>query len=246
MAHIRCDVHSNCLEMNTSMTVILPENIPVSEASVIFLLHGLEDNSSGWSRYTSVERYAREHDLVLVIPEVQRSFYTNMESGLRYFDYVHDEIPEICHRLFNISLKGEKTYLMGLSMGGYGVLKCLFSTPDRYAGAAVFSAVTDIKKEVENAGMSQRREFNAIFGDSIPVESDVYALLEDLSPSDIPHLYLACGDRDSRLFHSEKLYETMKEKNMNVKFETWSGDHNWIFWDEAVKKAIDLYFGKEV
>ena len=135
MAHLRCDFRSDAMGMNTSMTVILPEKTDLSQVPVVYLLHGLEDNCTGWARYTSVERYAREKNVALVMPEVQRSFYADMDRGLPYFTFIHDELPEICRGFFGFSAKREKNYLMGLSMGGYGTLKCVLQTPERYAGA---------------------------------------------------------------------------------------------------------------
>lgn len=84
MAHLRCDFRSDAMGMNTSMTVILPEKTDLSQVPVVYLLHGLEDNCTGWARYTSVERYAREKNAALVMPEVQRSFYADMDRGLPY------------------------------------------------------------------------------------------------------------------------------------------------------------------
>ena len=95
MAHLRCDFRSESLDMNTSMTVVLPEGVKQSEVPVIYLLHGLSDNCTGWSRYTSVERYVREYGAALVMPEVQRSYYTDMAEGIDYFTYIHDELPKI-------------------------------------------------------------------------------------------------------------------------------------------------------
>ena len=74
MAHMRCDFRSDAMGMNTSMTVILPEKTDLSQVPVVYLLHGLEDNCTGWARYTSVERYAREKNAALVMPEEQRVF----------------------------------------------------------------------------------------------------------------------------------------------------------------------------
>lgn len=109
MAHLRCDFRSDAMAMNTSMTVILPEKTDLSQVPVVYLLHGLEDNCTGWTRYTSVERYAREKGAALVIPEVQRSFYTDMEQGIPYFTFIHDELPEICRGFFGFSPGGRRT-----------------------------------------------------------------------------------------------------------------------------------------
>ena len=74
MAHLRCDFRSDAMAMNTSMTVILPEKTDLSQVPVVYLLHGLEDNCTGWTRYTSVERYAREKGVALVIRRFSEAF----------------------------------------------------------------------------------------------------------------------------------------------------------------------------
>ena len=180
MAHIRCDFRSEALDMNTSMTVVLPEGVELSSVPVIYLFHGLCDNCSGWSRYTSVERYARKYNAALIIPEVQRSFYTDMAFGLSYFAFIHDELPQICRRFFSLSPERKYNYVMGLSMGGYAALKCAFHTPERYAGCASFSAVTDIRDRVIASEGRARLEFEAIFGktDEIPENWASYPVQE--------------------------------------------------------------------
>ena len=113
MAHLTCTFSSECLKMNTSITVILPEQVEMNSIKVIYLLHGLADNCSGWSRYTVVERYAREYGVAVVIPEVQRSFYTDMDMGLNYFSYILDEVPKVCQRFFGFSRSVNKTISWG-------------------------------------------------------------------------------------------------------------------------------------
>lgn len=241
MAHLRCDFRSEAMDMNTSMTVILPEGIKQSEAPVVYLLHGLADNCTGWSRYTSVERYAREKGAALVIPEVQRSFYADMEQGIAYFTFIHDELPEICRNFFGFSPAREKNYLMGLSMGGYGTLKCVLRSPERYAGAAAFSAVADIAQYAAAQSGTQKKQFQAIFGRTleIPEGSDLFALAEKADSAKLPKLYLACGEQDALFGANVRFAERLREKGADVRLEHWQGIHNWVFWDTAVSKAMD-------
>ena len=91
MAFLCCDIMSEVMDMTTSVRVILPDAGKLSETNVVYLLHGRSDNSSNWTRFSSVERYAAEKGLAVVMPEVQRSFYTNMKNGLPYFDYISEE-----------------------------------------------------------------------------------------------------------------------------------------------------------
>lgn len=50
MARLVCDFRSESLERNTSMTVILPEQADLSKVPVVYLLHGVGDDGTGWVR----------------------------------------------------------------------------------------------------------------------------------------------------------------------------------------------------
>lgn len=245
MAHLRCDFRSDVMDMNTSMTVILPEGIQQSEIRVIYLLHGLADNCSGWSRYTSAERYAREHNVALVIPEVQRSFYADMAQGIPYFTFIHEELPKICRNFFHFSQEREKNFIMGLSMGGYGALKCALNTPQRYAGVATFSAVADLSEFIQTL-KNNRAQFQAIFGPdvSLPENCDLIHLTNQAKASDLPRVYMACGEQDPLYDANCRLSSLLEAQGADVRFDHWEGNHNWVFWDAAVCKAMDHLLGE--
>lgn len=148
MAFFRCDVMSESLGMATSVLVTMPDTGDLAAAPVVYLLHGLTDNCTGWLRYTQAEHLARTHGAILIVPEVQRSFYTDMACGPKYFTYINQELPTLCRRFFGIQPVPERTYIMGLSMGGYGAMKCAFTAPQQYAGCAGFSSVAEIQAEL--------------------------------------------------------------------------------------------------
>src|SRR4051812_12004642 len=117
MALIDCKFFSETLGMSSSMRVILPETterriglvslgagLPSDAAAnsagqtafgghpTLFLLHGMSDDETIWTRSTNIERYAAELGLAVVMPNVHRSFYTNMVHGYRYWDFVSLEL----------------------------------------------------------------------------------------------------------------------------------------------------------
>lgn len=245
MAHLRCDFRSEALDMNTSMTVVLPEGVSLSSVPVIYLFHGLCDNCSGWSRYTSVERYARKYNAALMIPEVQRSFYTDMAFGLSYYTFIHDELPQLCRRFFSLPSERAYNYVMGLSMGGYAALKCALHTPERYAGCATFSAVTDIRQRVISSEGRARLEFEAIFGNpaGIPESCDLFAMAGKADAALLPRFYTAVGEQDELYGQNERFVSLMQEKGADIRYEHWAGIHNWDFWDTAVCRALDYMLG---
>ena len=157
MAFLHCEIASESLRMATAVDVILPDKGELSEVKTLYLLHGLTDDCTGWTRYTAVERYARERGLAVVLPEVQRSFYADMAAGLDFFGYVAVELPAMCERMFGLPHERTKRYVMGLSMGGYGALKCALTYPERYAGVGSFSGVVDIRSRLRRAPASARQ-----------------------------------------------------------------------------------------
>lgn len=249
MAHIRCDFRSESLDMGTSMTAFLPEGMDCSKARVVYLLHGLADNCTGWARYTSVERYARRYNVAVIIPEVQRSFYADMKLGLPYFTFVSTELPRICSNMFGLSPERKLNYIMGLSMGGYGSLKNVFNFPGRYEGCATFSAVTDMADSVANMDGRRALEYEAIFGKgrTVPHDCNLFAMLDafkasNAPASEMPRFYMSCGRQDELLAQNERFASELSSAGLDCRFESWDGVHNWDFWDPAVEKAFAYFF----
>ena len=242
MTYLRCDFSSKSLEMCTSFIALLPEDVPLGDVPVIYLLHGLSDNCTGWTRLTGVERYAREHNAAVIMPEVQRSFYADMALGLRYFTYISQELPAFCRQTFGLSAARERNFVMGLSMGGYGALKCALTAPERYAGCGAFSSVTDIKARRKAAPEEQRREFDALYGPgrAVPAESDLYALLRKADAAALPRFYLSCGEEDGLWDGNLRMLKALEKKGADVRFEHWPGGHEWRLWDRSVERAMEL------
>lgn len=76
MAIFRGEIRSRTMEMDTGLAVILPydsfQELP--PAKTLYLLHGLKQSAGAWLNMSSIGRYAKEHNLAVVMPEVQRSF----------------------------------------------------------------------------------------------------------------------------------------------------------------------------
>lgn len=149
MAFLQVQFFSDTLQVASTVNVILPEpnqGIGLSAArtgelpKVLYLLHGYSDDHSIWMRRTSVERYAAEHNLAVIMPAVNHSFYVNEYQGERYGDYVSEELPCTMQRFFRLSDRPEDTFVAGLSMGGYGAMRLALSIPSVMARQAAFPA----------------------------------------------------------------------------------------------------------
>src|SRR3954447_3404693 len=155
MALLRCDFFSDVLEVGTSMTVLLPQagegQIGVTGARpdpeagfpVLYLLHGLSDDSTAWLRYSSIERYAAELGLAVVMPQVQRSFYADEVHGGSYWTFLSEELPGIVGSFFGGSQRREDAWAGGLPRGGSAPMRWPRRHPGRFAPAASLSGALD-------------------------------------------------------------------------------------------------------
>ena len=95
MALITMNYNSPTIGMHQNLTIILPEDVTFFDSSTtakqlqsMLLLHGLSSDETTYIRYTSIERYANEHQLAIIMPNVDHSGYANMVYGHSYYDYI--------------------------------------------------------------------------------------------------------------------------------------------------------------
>ena len=235
MAYFRIDFFSSVLDMATDIIVTTPDGISLDNAPVVLLLHGLSDNASGWSRYTRSEQYGREKGVIFVMPEVQRSFYMDMDEGLDYLTYITRELPEWIGKTFRF---GGEWYVMGLSMGGYGAMKCGLVRRDLFSGIAAFSSVADIRAWFGGHDDGERKAIRRTIRD----EDDLYYLFREYGRDS--RLFLSCGTEDRLCRYNRELSDYLD--TLPVMKETWfsPGTHSWRFWDESLSRALDYFFRK--
>lgn len=246
MALLRCDFFSDVLEVGTSMTVLLPqaseEQIGVSGRlagtsegfPVLYLLHGLSDDSTAWTRFTSIERYAAEVGLAVVMPQVQRSFYADEAHGAAYWTFLSEELPSVVGSFFNVSGRREDTFVAGLSMGGYGAMKWALRQPERFAAAASLSGALDLP-----ALLPERRPlFERVFGGRVGPGDDLFALLDAAEVDTVPSLFVGCGTEDHLYDGNVRFVDEATAAGLDVHVDFRPGEHEWGIWDATVRDVL--------
>ena len=161
---------SDALGVQVSVFVLLPPMDVMQQKKTklpcLYLLHGLSDDHTMWMRQTRLEYYARRYRAAIVMPAVNRSFYTDMAQGAKYFTFVSEELPEVMERYFPISDNRKDRFAAGLSMGGYGAMKLGLRCPDRYAAIASFSGALEMEKSWQDnrRGDAFLKELDTVFG----------------------------------------------------------------------------------
>ena len=87
---LQMNFYSKELGKATTVNVLIPEKCRSAGKpyKTMWLLHGLTDDHTAWMRYTSIERYANEWGIAVVMPNADRSWYTNTAYGVKYFDFI--------------------------------------------------------------------------------------------------------------------------------------------------------------
>jgi putative tributyrin esterase len=249
VALLRCDFFSDVLEVGTSMTVLLPQateeqigvastdsTVPDAGFPVLYLLHGLSDDSSAWLRYTSIERYAAAHGLAVVMPEVQRSFYADEAHGGRYWTFLNEELPSVVQSFFRVSQRREDTFVAGLSMGGYGALKWALRRPEQFAAAASLSGALDV---VALSTVPWRGPlFDRVFGGTVDREDDLFALLDGADVDSLPSCYVGCGTDDELFEQNVRFVDVATAAGLDVHVDFRPGEHEWDLWDAVIRDVL--------
>lgn len=254
MALIECRFYSEVLGLSTSMHVILPQQttsqIGMNNVArgtrhpVLYLLHGLSDDDSIWLRRTSIERYVAELGLAVVMPQVHRSFYTDMAEGGRYWTFISEELPALARSFFPLSHDRADNFAAGLSMGGYGAMKLGLRRPDVFSAAASLSGALDMAHHFMNWEDPTQRtpEYDLIFGkdDISGTPNDLLWLLEDCdrSPGPKPLLYQCCGTEDFLYRDNVTFREACRRTSLDLTYEEGPGGHTWDYWDAKIQDVL--------
>jgi putative tributyrin esterase len=264
LAHV--DFFSEVLGLCCQADVILPQKSQgigqpgqemTGDVPVLWLLHGASDDHTIWQRRTSIERYVAPLGIAVVMPAVQLSFYTNMEYGGGYFDFVGGELAKIMRDFFHFSAKREDNFVAGLSMGGYGAFKLALSRPGQYAAAASLSGALDIarlaqmpRRPAAEKGAPKRADLMKMIFGNVKVlpgsEHDLLHLLEQnvAAGIDLPDLFVTCGTEDFLYADNQAFLTLARRLGVELTYHEEPGEHEWGYWDRNIQRVLSWLPGK--
>ena len=245
MAHLVVDYYADALGMQTRMHVLLPQRQTAGKVKTLYLLHGMSDDEGTWMRRTSIDRYAEEKGLAVVMPDGGLGWYTDMYRGLAWFKFITGELPALCRRFFPIlSDRREDTFIGGLSMGGYGALKCGLRAPQTFSQVISLSGALDAADTaINNTVPATRRYWEDVFGPAEDVsgsENDLFAAATALTdPALRPRIYMWCGTEDFLYAQNIRMRDHLRALGYDLMYEESPGDHQWRHWDKKIADALD-------
>lgn len=253
MALIHCHFFSQVLGLMSTMSVILPDLGSMENGAIagrpqvryptLYLLHGLSDDHTVWQRRTSIERYVEGRNLAVVMPAVQRSFYTDMVTGQRYWTFISEEVPAVARHFFPLSEDRRENFVAGLSMGGYGAFKLALTHPERYAAAASLSGVLDVARLARDEQATGQSELRHIFGEARTLAgspNDLFHLAEQIIAQKKRRisLYQWCGTEDFLYADNVHFHQHTASLGLKVTYEEGPGGHEWACWDAQIQRVV--------
>ena len=249
MALITLNLFSQSLGMQTEVMVIMPQkftngqigiesNVGTEAYKCLYLLHGLSDDQTIWMRRTSIERYASEYGICVVMPCAGRSFYCDTAYGANYYTYIAKELPMRMREFFHVSGKREDNYIAGLSMGGYGALKIALREPDTFCAGAGLSPCGDLSYS------SFTDLMQIIFGSTqVPENDDLMCLAQKQKENpNKPRLFMAIGKEDFLYESCQSLRKELTEHYDFTYYEEAGIGHSWVFWDAQIQQVLKWMF----
>lgn len=201
---------------------------------VVYQLHGYGDHASSWLRHSGIERHAVARDLMVVLVDGGKGYYSDALCGhFNYESHLLETVAFIDQHFKTLDRRSARG-IGGYGMGGYGALKLAFKHEEMFAAVAVHSAEVDLAAR-HRADVGPIR---AIFGTDIPPRDDCLHLVTRCPRR--PALYFDCGAQDERAEENRSLHELLKGLAVKHRYAEFPGGHGWDYWDAHLSEALSF------
>ena len=238
MAVCSVDFYGDALGHYNNLEVIVPQ--APGPFAVLYLLHGMGGDHTSWHRGMGLVRYVEELNLMVVMVNGARSFYTNdpRPGGCAYEDHVVKDVVGFVDRTFPTVAKRQARALAGYSMGGYGAIMLALRHPDLFSAAGAHSPALFF-------GHADQPADNAYDDDlmrALPAgEYDCFALAKR-NPAKARELAIRfdCGREDHLVEASRRFHAHLDRLGIAHEYAEHDGGHDWVYWDEHIRRTLQF------
>ena len=210
---------------------------------VVYIQHGGGEDHRGWMEQG---RTAQIMDNLIAkgkaVPMIVVSSNSNVHSrngglgggysweGMQNFrsELIDNVIPFV-EKNYKVRKDREGRAMCGLSMGGGQSFYIGLRDPEVFANVGVFST-----------GM-----FGGIQGASnFDLEKEVPGILTDTQKfnQQFDVFFVSCGEQDPRIEYTRDIVKKMLDSQVNVRFNSYPGDHEWQVWRKSLHEFAQYLF----
>jgi len=248
-------IKSSILKSERKFAVYLPPDYETSERSypVLYLLHGMGDDQTGWIQFGEVLRIADKAikngsatPMIIIMPDANTGkvgYFNTIEGDWNYENFFFEELMPTVEKMYRIKSKKRFRAIAGLSMGGGGSFMYALHRPDLFSSACPLSAyvgplsVEDFKNRLQKN--------NSTIPDEAKVQSyfenhNAVSLINNLPVEKTKSVrwFIDCGDDDFLYEGNSLVHLAMRKKNIPHEYRVRNGGHTWTYWRESLPEVL--------
>lgn len=209
---------------------------------VVYIHHGGGEDHRGWAvqgRIANIldnlvaEGKAKEMIVVCVnsnvpaAPGISRGYSWDGMQPYRK-ELVENIIPFV-EKTFRVQKGPHSRAMCGLSMGGGQSFYIGLRSPEIFANVGVFSTGMF-------GGINEAK--------GLDLDAEIPGMLSNSSlfNSGLDCFFMSCGEQDPRINPTRNTIDTMRKNGVDVKFNSYPGDHEWQVWRKSFAEFAQLIF----
>jgi enterochelin esterase-like enzyme len=234
-------VYSPALRRRADITLFVPPGKPNQALPLLILLHGVYGSHWNWAVLGNVPGTATEMfkegsigQFAIAMPSDglwgDGSGYV-VHRKLNAESWIMDDVPA-CVRVVCPELQGERIFLAGQSMGGFGALRIGAKYAPRVAGISAHSAVTSLTDLMPHV-QEPMREYQA----AGKRDTDILYWMRR-NRAQLPPVRFDCGTEDALLESNRALHGALLKERIPHSYEEYPGGHDWVYWQQHVRATL--------
>lgn len=256
MSELTIRFYSDSLRRYTTFRMVIPgakrekNGYSRIKPKTLFLLHGYTEDAYNWIPADLCEKY----NFAIVIPSGENSFWLDGAStGRRFCSFLGKDLLCYVRDTFGLAENRDDTYIMGISMGGFGALHTALFYPEDFGKAAGLSSALIVRKVAEMTdgrgdSIANYEYYKECFGEPSKVlesENNPEILVKNIKSrhKPMPEIYMCCGTEDFLLENNRQMHRFLEKENVAHVYEESAGGHDMNFWSKYTEKFISLMFG---
>ena len=225
--------------------------VPGMKFQTIYLMHGGGDDDTLTYRYTNAERFAQDHYVMLVTPNIVHSYGIDTAYGVKYQTFLAEELPLFIQTMFASSPRREDNFIMGYAMGGNVALGTaplhpeLFQTCVDMSGGIGMTLDTEALKTELDSAHFRNGLYRTTFGEPEDQDTAAHNLYNAVKKSiaegkELTDLHIVCGSNEFIRKRVENDVRILGELGYPVNYIVAEGyDHSFPLWEAYIPYAMD-------
>jgi enterochelin esterase family protein len=234
--------HSKIVGDDRDFYVYTPPNYDAggkTKYPVLYLLHGLSDDASGWTTagranviLDNLIAQGKAKPMIMVntlgygVPDAWRSLGPVLS----------DEVMPMVEKEYSVSKDRNSRAIAGLSMGGAETFYIGLNHMDQFSYIAGMSSAFVMYPGASGGGRGAPLG-PAVFANAFPG-------LDEKAAAKLKLLYIACGTDDGLLGVNRQFKEFLKSKGITFQDVETPGAHTWMVWRRNLTEIAPMLFQK--